>query len=67
MAVDLKAGSTIETGAPHVLFQPRFQTDLVVSQYLATHDGQRFVLAEPVDRATDAITVVVNWAAGLKR
>jgi hypothetical protein len=67
MAVDMRAASTIETGAPHALFQPRFQSDLVVNEYCVTHDGQRFLLAEPVDRSKAAITVVVNWVAGLKR
>src|SRR5262249_47093299 len=67
LAVDMTAGSTLEAGAPHVLFQPRFQGDLVVSQYCVTHDGQRFLLAEPVDRTKAEITVVVNWTAGLKR
>jgi Tol biopolymer transport system component len=67
MAVDIKAGSTIDAGAPQVLFQTRIQTNPRENQYCATHDGQRFLLAEPVDRTMDAITVVVNWAAGLKR
>jgi hypothetical protein len=67
MAVDIKPGSTIGAGAPQVLFQTRIQTNPRENQYCATHDGQRFLLAEPVDRTMDAITVVVNWAAGLKR
>jgi len=67
MAVDIKPGSTIEAGAPQVLFQTHIQTDPTVNQFCATHDGQRFLLAEPVDRTMDAITVMVNWAAGLKR
>jgi Tol biopolymer transport system component len=67
MAVDIKAGSMIETGGPQELFQTRIQTDPGAHQYCVTHDGQRFLLAERVDRTVDAITVVVNWAAGLKR
>ena len=65
MAVDMKAGLTIETGAPRVLFQTRIQTVPGNSQYCTTHDGQRFLLADPVERTV--ITVVVNGTAGLKR
>jgi hypothetical protein len=67
MAVDIKAGSTIETGVPQVLFQTGIHTDSSDRQYCATHDGQRFLLAEPVGRPMDAITLVVKWSVGLKR
>jgi len=67
MAVEIKAGSTIETGLPRLLFQTRIRTSGLFDQYQASHDGQRFLLAEPVDEATDAITVVANWTAGLRR
>ncbi len=67
MAVDIKAGSTIETGLPRLLFQTRIRTSGLFDQYQASHDGQRFLLAEPRDETTDAITVVTNWTAGLKR
>jgi hypothetical protein len=38
-------------------------------QYDVAADGQRFLLNVPVDDAptSPAITVVLNWAAGLRR
>ena len=67
MAVDIKTTSTIETGLPRLLFQTRIRTSGLFEQYQASHDGQRFLLAEPSDEGIDAITVLANWVAGLKR
>jgi len=68
MAVDVKAGSTIETGVPHMLFQTKISVDPVLDQFCVTPDGQRFLVGEPVPVEEDpAITVVVNWPAMLRR
>ena len=66
MAVDVTVGATLETGAPRELFQTRLRVDPRQDQYCVTRDGQRFLFAEPVE-SSSVITVVVNWAAGLKR
>jgi hypothetical protein len=77
-AGSLKAGSSFDIGPPRVLFQasstairlpavpsPGMATDLI---YSVTRDGRRFLFnvptKEPVSRSA---TLVVNWAAGLKR
>jgi serine/threonine-protein kinase len=66
MAVDVNAGSTLSTGPPRALFQTGIRTSGFVDQYCPASDGQRFFLADPVDQAPDAITVVVNWTAGVR-
>ncbi|HUJ22100.1 MAG TPA: protein kinase [Bryobacteraceae bacterium] len=66
MAVEVKSGATLETGPPRELFPTRVRVDPRQDQYCVTHDGQRFLLAEPVETSS-VITVVINWAAGLKR
>jgi hypothetical protein len=67
MAVDVKAGVTIETGPPKALFQTPLVVSPVDDQYCVTADGQRFLLGEPVGNAANPITVVLNWTAGLKQ
>jgi len=36
-------------------------------EYDVTADGQRFLINLPTESTTVPITVVLNWAAGLKR
>lgn len=66
MALSVNLGTILETSVPRGLFQTRIRPDPRQDQYCVTHDGQRFLLAEPVETSS-VITVVVNWAAGLKR
>jgi Tol biopolymer transport system component/predicted Ser/Thr protein kinase len=74
MAVPVKAALgpklMFEPGTP----QPLFETHLAqtgrggVFEYDVTPDGKRFLLDSTVEGSTAApLTVVVNWAAGLKR
>jgi Tol biopolymer transport system component len=70
MAVEVKGdGATFERGAPKALFDrriPSFNTPL--GQFSVAPDGQRFLVANPVDENTSVpITVVLNWTADLKR
>jgi Tol biopolymer transport system component/DNA-binding winged helix-turn-helix (wHTH) protein len=67
MAVDVKAGDVIETGAPKALFQTRLVVVAVNDQYCVTGDGQRFLLAEPVSNSAGRMNMVLNWTAALKR
>ena len=67
MTIDVKAGATIETGVPKLLFQTPLEVFPREDQYCVTGDGLRFLFAEPVGDATKPITVVLNWTAGLKR
>ena len=63
-------GPTFSAGTPHALFDvevpeanPPYQTD-----YAVTADGQRFLVNTVVDQPTHpALTVILNWTAGLKK
>ncbi|MBI3668115.1 MAG: serine/threonine-protein kinase [Acidobacteria bacterium] len=69
MAAEVKPGSTFEPGVPKALFQTQV-TGLVDARnhYVASRDGQRFLVNTIVQEATSSpITVVVNWTAGLKQ
>jgi DNA-binding winged helix-turn-helix (wHTH) protein/Tol biopolymer transport system component len=64
--VDVKPGSKLQTSAPRVLFQTPLRADPRAHQYCATGDGNRFLFGEPVE-APEPITMVLNWAAALKK
>ena len=73
MAVDVKTAHRFEAGIPHALFDSRMwvPTANFVFRYDVTPDGQRFLVntAKQGDAAAapEAITVVLNWMAGVKR
>ena len=68
-AVDIQAGETFEAGVPRPLFRATVQPiGNVRAHYLASADGQRFLLLSPLGRESMVpTTVVVNWNAGLSR
>jgi hypothetical protein len=65
MAVEIEfSGDTPQPKAPVQLFQ---SSSRVVS-WEVSKDGQRFLMAEPLDRGVATpITVVMNWEAALKK
>ena len=64
LAVEVKAGPVFETGAAKTLFE----VPAGIHLYDAPADGRRFLIATPVgEERTPTITLVLNWAAGLKR
>ena len=73
MAVDVKTAPRFEAGIPHALFDSRMWSPnaVAVFRYDVTPDGQRFLVNTPrqgeAAAAPEAITVVLNWTAGLKR
>lgn len=69
MSVDVKTDDRFEAGAPKPLFEIIPSFGLFYPQvYSVTPDGQRFLVKSPLGQENSpAITVVVNWAAGLKR
>jgi serine/threonine protein kinase/Tol biopolymer transport system component len=70
MAAPIKTtATTIESGTPQLLFKtPIAAVQLTLDQYAVTSDGQRFLIQVPTGNAGQApITVVLNWAAGLKK
>jgi eukaryotic-like serine/threonine-protein kinase len=66
MAVDIGSGSDFQAGIPRPLFPGQFQTSRARNKYVATSDGQRFLLVAPLGReAMTPTTIVVNWSAEL--
>jgi Tol biopolymer transport system component len=70
MSVKVKSSSSLEVAVPSGLFEmpvPPF-TPAYQTSYAPTADGQRFLVNTLVQDATPSpITVVLNWASGLKR
>ena len=68
MAVAVEPGPKF--GAPRLMFQTRVSTsvNLFRTHYVPSRDGQRFLINTPAaDPTPVAITVVLNWTAGLKK
>jgi len=67
MSVSLKLGTgSLEPSAPRALF-PLLVIDTDVSPYDAARDGQRFLVLETAEHATQPLTVIVNWPALLDK
>jgi hypothetical protein len=65
MAVDVRSGTDVPAGEPHMLFQTRV-SGISRNHYNVTPDGQRFLInSPPTEAAMSPITVVVNWTAAL--
>jgi Tol biopolymer transport system component len=68
MAVSVGPGPSF--GVPEPLFQVRIIEDQVTpfrTHYAPTRDGTRFLVAQSLDSSPPAITLVLNWTAGLKK
>ena len=64
MAVDVKTGVQFEHGVPKALFEARTPG---YASFDVAPDGKRFLLTNSLEQgANQPMTVVVNWAAGLK-
>jgi hypothetical protein len=60
------AGAVQEVGVPKPLFSARFDTGVSRNRFLASADGQKFLIVAPLGReAMTPTTVVLNWAADL--
>jgi len=68
MAMTVKTGNSFEASAPVPLFEFRPGGNLITSYYSVTKDGQKFLLSTIVNtEAAAPLTVVINWAAEVKR
>jgi len=69
MAAQVRSGESFDVGSTVSLFEFRAGNAQVnFAPYAVTGDGQRFLLNEVVETKPNApLTVVVNWAAGLRR
>ena len=59
-------GASLKLSLPKPLFPTRLQFDSSFRQYDVSADGNRFLLAQPLE-ASVPITVIVNWPALLKK
>jgi len=72
LAVDVKDGSTFQSGSSHVLFRtgiPPWEgpPEIPTSSYAVSNDGRRFLVNGTIDGATaPPITVVTHWLASLQ-
>jgi len=67
MVVSLKTGAnSVEPSAPRELF-PLPITDIGLSPYDATPDGQRFLVRASPAQMGQPLTVIVNWPALMKK
>jgi serine/threonine protein kinase/Tol biopolymer transport system component len=70
MAVDArKSGASFEHGTPRALFKTRMRWDapmILGMHYDVSADGQRFLISTNVGEAAP-VSVILNWAAGLKK
>jgi len=66
MAVDVQTGATFQAGIPKPLFSVLLDAQIGRAHYLASRDGQRFLLVATPSRDTmTPTTVVLNWLAEL--
>jgi hypothetical protein len=64
MSVDVTPGSTFQASAPRGVFE--LGGVINNGRFVVSPDGQRFLL--PLrEQASAGITVILNWAAGLKK
>ena len=67
LAVTVQAGRTfLDVGAPRVLFEGQYLTQLNARSYDVHPDGKRFLMIDPGREATDLV-IVLNWFEELER
>jgi hypothetical protein len=71
MAVSISSvGPSLEAGSPTPLFQTRLVRvgpGVAGRQYNVSADGRFLMNVVSEDRSSSPITVILNWAAGLKK
>jgi Tol biopolymer transport system component len=68
MSVDVKTGSTIQTGTPRALFQPAVGEYGCLARLDVTGDGERFLVMEaPPPSVDEEMHIVTNWEAAFRR
>ena len=68
MSVEVKPGAELEVGLPKALFET-LPPALFAGDYFydVSADGQRFLMNMPVGDASQPISLVTDWTAGIKR
>ncbi|HEV8368025.1 MAG TPA: protein kinase [Pyrinomonadaceae bacterium] len=68
MAVDVTLGTSLQVGTPKPLFTTRIMRYEAPNRYVVSGDGQKFLVNSAVEESNPTpITVVLNWASGLKK
>lgn len=68
MAVEIRSAAGFETATPVELFQTQVAGYTLPNRYAASADGQRFLINTQVEETSQTpITVVLNWAATIKK
>ena len=68
MAVEIQDMETFKAGIPKPLFPARLRSGVARNKYVASADGQRFLLVAPLGRESlIPTTVVLNWSSELGR
>ena len=66
MSVPVTPGPSFSAGTPRELFDVRLQPIIVRNRWLATPDGERFLLLQPQgSNRSLPMTVVLDWAEAL--
>jgi Tol biopolymer transport system component/predicted Ser/Thr protein kinase len=66
MGVDVTTGANFEAGVPKELFAARLDLGTMRNRFVASSDGQRFlIVATPARDAISPINVVMNWMSDL--
>jgi eukaryotic-like serine/threonine-protein kinase len=70
MAVDITTASSFQAGTPRLLFERKYQSRVLETNFDVSADGQRFLMIQPSDQQAQAATrinMVLNWFEELKR
>jgi hypothetical protein len=70
MAVDIRSGTSIESGIPKALFVAPLNAALQSStfDYAVTADGQKFLISSDVrGEVAEPMTAILNWTWLLKK
>ncbi|HEY3456808.1 MAG TPA: winged helix-turn-helix domain-containing protein [Bryobacteraceae bacterium] len=67
MVTETIARATLKTGIPKFLFETSLRHPKpVLDQFAVSPDGQKFLVAEPVERVAKPITIVLNWPSAIR-
>jgi len=69
MAVAIETRPEFRAGKPALLFEGRYERSpwFFLPNYDVTRDGQRFLMVQGAEQATNQLNVVLNWFEDLKR
>jgi hypothetical protein len=66
LSLSSAVGGNFHASIPKILFETNMRSRFYWTNYAPSADGQRLLIAVPVE-AAQPMTVVLNWMAGLKK